>query len=134
PPAVAWSGARIGARGRALRDLSRNPAGGSRVARLALVRRSALRQQPQLTRLDLQGEIFGIDATLRKAAGDEPQTRLSRAHEHVAQFLALAETPDRADPARNFAAKKLAHQVLLPLIAGRCTIRSAASNLPFRIR
>ena len=33
-----------------------------------------------------------------KAAGDEPQTRLSRAHEHVAQFLALAETPDRAEP------------------------------------
>ena len=117
--AVTRSGARISARGRVL-DLRSDLACGRRVARLAPIRRTrTLRQQPQLAGLDPQGKIFGINPALGKAAGDEPQTGLRRAHEHVAQFLALAEAPDRADPARNLATKELAHQVLLPLIAGR---------------
>src|SRR5882757_2074497 len=58
--------------------------------------RTCARQQPFLDRLDLQRQIFRIDAALREAAGDEPQPRLAGARIHVAQLLAVAETPDRA--------------------------------------
>src|ERR1700754_3657462 len=76
-------------------------------------------QQAELAGLDLQREIRRIDAALREAAGDEPEARLCGAHEHVAQFLALAESPDRADAGRNILAEQLADQMLLPLVACR---------------
>src|SRR2546423_1116589 len=39
-------------------------------------------EQAGLARLDLQGEIFRIDAALGEAARDEPKPGLLRAHEH----------------------------------------------------
>src|SRR5512145_899686 len=61
--------------------------------------------ETELARLDLQSQILGIDAALREAAGDEPQARLRRAREHVAQLLSFAEAPDRADARRDFRAE-----------------------------
>ena len=90
---------------------------------------AALPQQPQLARLDLQAEIFGVDAALGKASGDEPQARLGRAHEHVAQLLALAKTPDRADPGGHLGAKELADQTFLSLIASRQHDQVGGENL-----
>src|SRR3984957_5449660 len=79
----------------------------------------AARQQPFLDRLDLQCQIFRVDAALRQAAGDEPKARLAGARIHVAQFLALAEAPDRADARRDLFAEQSADQVFLRLAAGR---------------
>jgi hypothetical protein len=45
--------------------------------------------------------MFRVDAALGEAAGDEPKAWLRRAREHVAQFLAFAESPDRAEPSRD---------------------------------
>src|SRR3954467_853010 len=57
-----------------------------------------------------------VDAALREAAGDEPKAGLRRALEHVAQLLAFAEAPDRADALRRFVAEQPAHQFLLALV------------------
>jgi len=51
--------------------------------------------------LDLQGEIARVDPALREAAGDEPQARLRRAAEHVAQLLVVTESPDGSDALRH---------------------------------
>src|SRR6476620_2822671 len=51
----------------------------------------------------------------RQAAGDEPEARLRRAGVHVAQFLLLAESPDRADAFGDRIAEQFAHQMLLRL-------------------
>src|SRR3954454_22699937 len=76
--------------------------GSRRAARAGGVRnRAASGQQAGLAGLDLQAEILGVDAALGETAGDEPEARLSGAHEHVAQFLAIAKTPDRADTRGN---------------------------------
>ena len=50
-----------------------------------------LRQQSFLDRLDLQRQIFRIDAALRETAGDEPEAGLAGAGIHVAQLLLVAE-------------------------------------------
>src|SRR5258708_36459932 len=84
------------------------------------VRRArALRQQPFLDRLDLQRQIFRIDAALREAPGDEPEAGLAGARIHVAQFLLFAESPDRADAIDDLVAEQFAHQFFLSLVAGR---------------
>src|SRR3984893_9846552 len=77
------------------------------------------RQQAFLDRLDLQRQIFRIDPALRQAAGDEPQAGLAGAGVHVAQLLAVAESPDRADALDHFVAEQLANQMFLRHIAGR---------------
>src|ERR1700693_592003 len=77
------------------------------------------RQQPFLDRLDLQRQIFRVDAALRETAGDEPEAGLAGARIHVAQFLPFAKSPDRPDPRGNLLAEQLAHQMLLRLVAGR---------------
>src|ERR1700681_3862764 len=79
----------------------------------------AQRQQPFLDRLDLQRQIFRIDPALREAAGDEPEAGLAGAGVHIAQFLILAEAPDRADALGDLVAEQFAHQMLLALVAGR---------------
>src|SRR6202790_5641877 len=66
------------------------------------------RQQPFLDRLDLQRQVFRVDPALREAAGDEPEAGLRCPCVHVAQFLAVAESPDRADAARNLGAAQFA--------------------------
>src|SRR4029077_18579785 len=76
-------------------------------------------QQPGLAGLDLQAEILGVDAALGETAGDEPEPRLPGAHEHVAQLLVIAESPDRADAGGNIFAEQSADLVLQPLVAGR---------------
>src|SRR5512145_2444681 len=75
-------------------------------------------QQPRLAGLDLERERPGVDAALGQAAGDEPQTRLRSAGEHVEQFLVVAESPDGAEADGDRLAEELADQVLLPLVAG----------------
>src|SRR5262249_22983015 len=64
-------------------------------------------------RLDLEREVLGVDPALRKAAGDEPEPRLRRALEHVAQLLAFAEPPDRADAFGHPGAEQPCDEVLL---------------------
>src|SRR3954469_2091216 len=63
--------------------------------------------------LDLEREVLGVDPALREAAGDEPQARLRRALEHVAQLLPFAEAPDRADPGGDLGSEELFDEVLL---------------------
>src|ERR1700751_479773 len=70
-------------------------------------------QQPFLDRLDLQRQIFRVDAALREAAGDEVESRLRRAHIHVAQLLAVAKSRDRAEAVRDVLAEQLLHQIFL---------------------
>src|SRR5262245_47435164 len=55
------------------------------------------RQEASLGGPDLKAEIFGVDPALGEAAGDEPEPGLPGAREHAAQFLLLAEAPDRTD-------------------------------------
>src|SRR2546430_364766 len=74
-------------------------------------------QQPYLAGLDLQREVFRVDAALGEAPGDEPQARLGGAREHVAQLLLIAESPDGADASRDLVAEQLANQVLLSFVA-----------------
>src|SRR5262249_28015108 len=69
-------------------------------------------------RLDLQREVFRVDPALCKAAGDEPKSRLRRALEHVAQLLALAEPPDRADAGGNVGAEQSCDEGLLAFPPG----------------
>src|SRR2546428_8636565 len=75
-------------------------------------------RQTRLAGLDLQREVLRVDARLREAAGDEPESGLRGAREHVAQLLAVAESPDRADARRDFLAEELAHQRFLAFPAG----------------
>src|ERR1700736_1811792 len=77
------------------------------------------RQQAFLDRLDLQRQMLRADPALRQAAGDEPQAGLAGAGVHVAQFLLVAKTPDRADAVGDWLAKQLSHQRFLALVAGR---------------
>src|SRR5580704_10829838 len=79
----------------------------------------APRQQPFLDRLDLQRQIFRVDAALGEAPGDEPEARLRRAGVHVAQFLSVAESPDRADALGDRITEQSPHQIFLWLVAGR---------------
>ena len=74
-------------------------------------------QQAHLAGLDLQREIFRVDAALGEAAGDEPEARLRGSREHVAQLLSVAESPNRTDAASNIIAEQFADQMLLPLVA-----------------
>ena len=76
-------------------------------------------QQSDLAGLDLQREIFRVDAALGEAAGDEPEAGLRGARIHVAQFLVLAKSPDRADAVGDLVAEQFAHQMFLALVAGR---------------
>src|SRR5215510_11685097 len=69
--------------------------------------------------LYLQAEILGVDAALGETAGDKPEARLGGAHEHVAQFLVIAETPDRANAVRDITAEQFANQMFLAFEAGR---------------
>ena len=55
-------------------------------------RTSVFRNQTRLASLDLQREVLRVDARLGEAAGDEPQSRLPSAREHVAQLLVFAES------------------------------------------
>ena len=76
-------------------------------------------QQTHLASLDLQSEIFRVDAALGEAAGDEPEAGLRSAREHVAQLLLIAESPDRTDGRSDVVAEQLANQMLLALLTGR---------------
>jgi len=76
------------------------------------------RQQSNLDRFDLQRQIFRIDAALRQAAGNEPEPGLWGSCVHVAQFLSLAESPDRPNPLSDLLAEQFAHQIFLALVAG----------------
>jgi hypothetical protein len=57
----------------------------------------ALGKQACLAGLYLQWEVFGVDPALGETAGDEPEARLRRAREHVAQLLFRAEAPLAAE-------------------------------------
>src|SRR5215813_167704 len=85
---------------------------------LAAGRLTAMRQQSFLDRLDLQRQIFRIDAALRKAAGNEVEASLAGARIHVAQLLLGAKAPDRADARSDDLAEQLLHQLFLRPIAG----------------
>src|SRR5512144_2960532 len=76
-------------------------------------------EQAGLAGLDLQAEILGVDAGLGETAGDEPEAGLPGAHEHVAQLLVIAESPDRADASGNIIAKQFANLMFLAFVAGR---------------
>ena len=76
-------------------------------------------QHALLAGLDLEGQILGVNATLGKTAGDEPEAGLRGAREHVAQLLPIAKTPDGAEAGGDVVAEQLANQVFLALIAGR---------------
>src|SRR5436305_1668170 len=76
-------------------------------------------QQANLAGLDLQREELGVDAALRKTAGDEPEPGLAGARIHVAQLLRFTKAPDRADAGGDILAEEFAHQVFLALVAGR---------------
>ena len=54
-----------------------------------------------------------------KLPGDEPEAGLPGAHEHVAQLLVIAESPDRADAGGDILAKQFADQMFLAFVAGR---------------
>ena len=56
---------------------------------------------------------------MREAAGDEPKAVLACAGIHVAQFLPVAETPDRADARGDVFAEQSLHQDFLRLVSGR---------------
>src|SRR4051794_39557241 len=56
---------------------------------------TSARQQSKLAGLDLQREELGVDAALRKTAGDEPEPGLAGAGIHVAQLLRFTKAPDR---------------------------------------
>src|SRR5262249_15960614 len=75
--------------------------------------------QADLAGLDLQAEVFRVDAALGEAAGDEPQARLRRAHEHVAQLIPGAKAPDRPDPVGDGVTEQLPDQNILAHVAGR---------------
>src|SRR5579872_1927672 len=79
-----------------------------------LARRS--RQNAFLDRLDLQREIFRVDAALREAAGDEPEAILAGARIHVAQLLPVAKTPDWTGARGDLLAEQLLHQNFLRLV------------------
>jgi hypothetical protein len=68
-------------------------------------RSTTSRQQAHLAGLDLQREIFRVDAALGEAAGDEPKARLRGSREHVAQLLSVAESPNRTNAASNVVAE-----------------------------
>src|SRR5882672_6404439 len=59
------------------------------------------RQQPFLDRLDLQREIFRVDAALRQAAGDEPEAGLAGARIHVAQLFIRAPSVTKPSISEN---------------------------------
>src|SRR5262249_12705250 len=89
--------------------------------------------QAGLAGLYLQAEILRVDAALGETAGDKPETRLGRAHEHVAQLLVIAETPDRTNAVRDIIAEQFANQMFLAFEAGRqddqiCHERFAAAQ------
>src|SRR3954449_8527535 len=92
----------------------------NRAARARGVRnRADPRQQAGLAGLDLQTQKLGIDAALGETAGDEPEARLTGAHEHVAQLLVIAKTPDRADARGNIITEQSADLMFQPFVAGR---------------
>src|ERR1700692_2360113 len=103
------------------RGATRNPSSSAKswIMRSRKDAAPASRQQPFLDRLDLQRQIFRIDPALRQAAGDEPEAGLRGARVHVAQFLPLAEAPDRTDARGDFIAEQLADQMFLRFVAGR---------------
>jgi hypothetical protein len=67
-----------------------------------------LGQQTSLASLYLQSEVLGVDAALGQTAGDKPEARLRGAREHVAQFLAIAESPDWTNAGRDIISKQFA--------------------------
>src|SRR5262249_58286491 len=77
------------------------------------------RQQADLAGLDLQREVFRVDAALGEAAGDEPQAGLRGAHEHVAELVPAVESPHRTDAPRDVLAEQFSNEMLLALAAGR---------------
>src|SRR5947209_6695975 len=74
---------------------------------------------PKLHRLDLQGQIFRVDAALGQTTGDEPQPLLRRALEHAVEFTIRADAPDRADALRHLLAERTADELDLRIVAGR---------------
>src|SRR4051794_28702743 len=80
---------------------------------------TSARQQSKLASLDLQREELGVDAALRKTAGDEPEPGLAGAGIHVAQLLRFTKAPDRTDSCGDILAKEFTHKVLLAFVAGR---------------
>src|SRR5262245_16792615 len=78
-----------------------------------------LGQEADLASLDLQGKILRVDAALREAARNEPKPGLCSSREHVAQFLSIAKSPNRAEAGGNAIAKQSADQILLSLVARR---------------
>src|ERR1700681_2140851 len=84
-----------------------------------VLRARAPRQQPFLDCLDLQRQIFRVDPALREASGDEPQAGLAGARVHVAQLLALAKSPDRADAIDDLLTEQFPNQFFLTFVSGR---------------
>src|SRR5690606_36302300 len=80
---------------------------------------SVLRHQSFFDRLDLQRQIFGVDAALREAAGHEPEPLLCGALPHVAHLAVLADAPHLADLVRDLVAEETAHQFLLRVVTRR---------------
>src|SRR5690606_34354448 len=78
----------------------------------------ASRHQAELARLDLHRERLRVDAALREAAGDEPESGLGGRAPHVAQLALRVEAPDRADAVGDRVAEGAAHRLLLVLVAG----------------
>src|SRR5262249_25190903 len=74
-----------------------------------------------------------VDAALREAACDEPKARLRGSREHVAQFLSIAESPNRADAAGNIIPEQFADQMLLPLVACRQHDQVGGERSPLRM-
>ncbi|NDG50505.1 MAG: SDR family oxidoreductase, partial [Rhodospirillales bacterium] len=74
---------------------------------------------PDFHRLDLEGEILRVNPALRQATGDEPQTLLRRALEHVVQFAIRADAPDRPDAIQHGVADCTPDEFLLRIVAGR---------------
>src|ERR1700730_2208960 len=74
---------------------------------------------PRFDGVDLQCDVAAIDTALRKCSAGKPQTRLSCAGPHVAQFLRLVvKAPDRSDTLGDGCAEARGYDVIQALVAG----------------
>src|SRR5262249_49028349 len=76
------------------------------------------------------GEVLRVDAALGETARDEPEARLRRTREHVAQLVIITEPPDRADARRHIVAEQFANEMLLALVSRRQNDEVCRQRLP----
>src|ERR1700751_2183848 len=88
-------------------------------ARASHRRRLERAKSAQLHGLDLQGQIFRVDAALRQTAGNEPEAPLRRPLVHVVELAIGADTPHRADALDHLLAKRAANKLDLRKVARR---------------